>query len=220
MARFSPSDLEAVRQAVGAAEGRTSGEIVPYVVARSANHEAIAWRGAAAGALLFALGFWLVRTLVAGWSMPVLHSAWAPHIALFAGAAVGLVIARTSPPVFRLLAGGRYLDRVVHERAVRAFVDDEVFDTRDRTGIVLLVSLLERRIEVFGDAGINAAVQKDDWADVVGIVREGLRGGRPAEALVEAIGRCGELLREKGVTRREDDENEISDKPRIDPDLT
>jgi len=216
MTRFTPSDLEALREAVGAAEGRTSGEIVPFVVARSGGFETVLWRGGAAGALVAVALLLAVRALVAGWSMPWVHSAWAPHAVALAGAGLGLLLVRFVPAVFRRLAGGRHLDRVVHERAVRAFLDEQVFDTRDRTGIVILVSLLERRIEVLGDEGINAAVEADEWADVVGIVRDGLKRGSLTDALARAIRRCGELLEEKGVARRTDDENEISDEPRID----
>lgn len=217
MARFSPSDLDAVREAVSAAEGRTSGEIVPYIVDRSGAYERILWRGAALGAVIAVVLMLIGRLIVAGWSMPVLHSAYAPHAAALLGAGVGLLLIRYVPSVFRLVAGKRYLDHVVHQRAMRAFLEEQVFDTRDRTGIVILVSLLERRIEVLGDAGINAAVEKEEWADVVAIIRDGLKNGQPADALVKGIERCGEFLREHGVERRSDDSNELPDEPRISP---
>lgn len=215
MGRLTSAELEAVRQAVVSAEGQTAGEIVPYVVGRSGGFEIVIWRGALTGAALMVGVLLLARIVATGWSTPALHSAYAPHLAGLLGAGFGLLSGRFVPAVYRMLAGARHLDRVVHERAVRAFLDEEVFDTRDRTGIVILVSLLERRIEVLGDAGINAAVDREEWADVVGIIREGLKAGRLADALVEGIARCGELLSAKGVERRSDDRNELTDTPRI-----
>ena len=49
---FSQADLDAIQAAVQEAEGRTSGEIVPYVVERSDPYQNALWKGAALGALL------------------------------------------------------------------------------------------------------------------------------------------------------------------------
>ena len=98
---------------------------------------------------------------------------------------------------------------------MRAFVEEEVFLTRDRTGILLFISLFEHRIEVLGDAGINRHVTADEWTDVVLRIREGIRGGHLADGLVEAIGMCGHLLDRGGIEVRPDDENELPDGVRI-----
>ena len=67
-----------------------------------------------------------------------------------------------------------------------------------------------------GDAGINSQVEDEEWADVIGLIRDGVRSGQAAGGLVRGITRCGELLREKGVEIRPDDDNELSDSLRID----
>jgi putative membrane protein len=94
-------------------------------------------------------------------------------------------------------------------------VDEEVFDTRDRTGILLFVSLFEHRIEVVGDAGINAKVEPEEWAEVVDQIRRGVRSGDLAGGMVEAIGTCGALLHRSGVALRPDDTDELSDGIRV-----
>ena len=94
-------------------------------------------------------------------------------------------------------------------------MDEEVFDTRERTGILIFVSLFERRVEVVGDSGINARVDPDDWVHVVEDILVGVRKGQMAEGFVKAINRCGALLEEKGVEIREDDSNELSDSVRF-----
>jgi putative membrane protein len=99
----------------------------------------------------------------------------------------------------------------VSQRAAEAFIAEEVFQTRDRTGILLFFSLLEHRVLVVGDSGINAKVEKQDWDDVVTTVIEGMKAGTPAEGLIKAIGMCGELLQRQGVRRRADDSDELSD---------
>ena len=94
-------------------------------------------------------------------------------------------------------------------------MEEEVFNTRDRTGILIFISLLEHRIEVVGDAGINAAVEPEEWAEVVDRIRDGFRSGRRVEGLVAAVDLCGRLLEKRGVELRADDVNELPDRLRL-----
>lgn len=216
MPQFTDTELESIRQAVASAEGVTSGEIVPFVASRSSAYRLARWRSAGICGLV-AMGVFLgFAEWGSSWDAGWLHETW-----VFAGVVVfamvaGWLLAHLIPGVLRLMAGSEAMTGSVHNRAMRAFVEEEVFDTRDRTGILLFVSLFERRIEVVGDAGINAQVSADDWVDVVQVVRAGVTNGKLAEGLVAGIGKCGELLRAKGVEIKPDDENELSDGLRID----
>ena len=131
-------------------------------------------------------------------------------------AVTGFALGRWHPASVRQFAGRGTMDVAVHRRAMQAFVEEEVFNTRDRTGILLFVSLVEHRIEVLGDSGINAQVTADDWVEVVALIRDGIRRGRASDGMVAAIARCGALLRDKGVHIRSGDTNELSDGLRLD----
>lgn len=207
-------DEDRVRQAVAEAETRTSGEIVPFIVPRSDDYDVAIWRGASACAIL---GLGLVLLFVQfyeGWGFGWVYTSWgAVLIAVLAGT-LGALATAFIRPLRRTLAGGDLLDRTVHNRAMRAFVEEEVFNTRDRTGILLFVSLLEHRIEVIGDAGINQRVEADDWIGIVERIRTGIKNNNLTEGLVDAIGMCGRLLEESGVAAREDDANELSNRVR------
>lgn len=207
-------DEDRVRQAVSDAEQRTAGEIVPYVVPRSDDYDVAIWRGASACAV-FGLGLVLLFVqFYEGWGFGWVYTSWgAVLIAVLAGT-LGAAVTALVQPLRRALAGSDLLDRTVHHRAMRAFVEEEVFGTRGRTGILLFVSLLEHRIEVIGDAGINQQVDSDDWVDVVERIRTGIKNGTLTEGLIEAIGMCGDLLEQSGVAARADDENELSDRVR------
>lgn len=126
-----------------------------------------------------------------------------------------MLLVRFVPAAKRLFAGRALLERRVAQRAAEAFISEEVFKTRDRTGILIFLSLLERKVLVVGDAGINAKVEKNDWHDIVGRVVKGIRTGKPAEGLIEAIQQCGELLQRHGVTIRPDDQDELPDSLRL-----
>jgi putative membrane protein len=114
------------------------------------------------------------------------------------------------PAVKRWLAGGDLLDLRTRQRAERAFLEEEVFRTRDRTGILVFLSLFEHRVVVLGDAGINKQVEQRHWDGIIQSIVAGIRAGRPGEALVLAIRQCGELLERYGVALQPDDTNELS----------
>lgn len=203
-------DDEKIRNAVRRAEERTAGEIVPVLVPKSADYEVVTWRGAAAASLVTLAAVLLVLHFYEGWGLGWLYAPWSVAVLTLGAGVGGALLATYVPPAQRLLAGSDLLDETVHRRALQSFVEEEVFDTRDRTGILLFVSLREHRIEVLGDTGINEQVRPDDWAEVVARIRAGIRNDNLTEGLVEAIEMCGRLLERRGVNVRPDDENELS----------
>ena len=209
-ATLSESDLTLIRDAVASAEKRTSGEIVPYIVPRSGKYEVALWRGAAIAILLAGITVFLVARL-SGWDVPGWVQGVIPVLVLLSAGVLGALIVRTIPAVHRWLAGGDRLDRTVNQRAVQAFIEKEIFLTRERTGILLFVSMFEHRIQVIGDSGINAQVVQEDWADVVRAIRDGVKEGNLAEGMATGIDLCGTLLELSGLTVRPDDINELPD---------
>ncbi|MEX1140128.1 MAG: hypothetical protein WEB33_04450 [Bacteroidota bacterium] len=209
---FSSSDLERISQAVREAERKTSGEIVPYVVDQSDRYEEAAWRG---GALLGAVA--LVCIAVLHLTSDTWHGLGPAEIGIVTIGAIGLGVMATHrfPPLKRLLAGNDLIEHRVAQRAAQAFIAEEVFQTKDRTGILLFLSLLERKVLAVGDSGINAKVDQSDWEEVVASITRGIGDGKAADGFIEAIGKCGFLLQKKGITRRSKDRNELSNQLRM-----
>ena len=209
---LTAADRDRIEDAARRAEERTSGEIVPFVVAACDDYDDACWKAAALGAMLLALvggvahqlgGFW------AGWSL-----AWISMPALI-GAGTGYATARLVAPLRRWLVATDVLELRVRRRAMTAFVEDEVFATRDRTGILLFVALFEHRVVVLGDEGINRAVDPGEWNRIVDTLIAEIRARRLVDGLVEAIEACGELLVRHRVDIRHDDIDELSNEPRI-----
>ncbi len=209
---FSQTDLDRIAEAVRAAESRTSGEIVPYFVERSDHYTVAYWRS---GTVLAAIA--LLVSLV----IHIFSRTWLPFdIMEFCGIVVasfllGMLLARSIPAYKRFYIGHALIDMRVSQRASAAFLAEEVFKTRERTGILIFLSLFEQRVVVLGDSGINAKVQQSDWDGIVNTIVKSIREDKPADGLVEAIRQCGELLQKHGVERRRDDTDELSDSLRI-----
>jgi putative membrane protein len=207
---FSQADLDAIQAAVGEAEARTSGEIVPYVVDASDDYSNAAWKGAALGALLAPLVALAIHRWTSIWGIPLAY--WIALPALVGGA-VGYLLALV-PPVRRWMAGEETLDARARRRASVAFLEQEVFRTGDRTGILLFVSLFERRVVLLADSGIHQKVEQGQWEEITRRLAGEIRRGRTGPAMVEAIRACGELLARHKVEIRADDRNELSDELR------
>ncbi len=207
---LAEADLNHIKEAVSAAEKQTSGEIVPYIVRQSAQHEVAVWRGAALLALL-AYAMILAVRWFSGWGGTLITEGITPVLVVILTGAIGAVVTQWIPGLKRKLAGNRRLALATHHRAMEAFVEKEVFLTRERTGILLFISLFEHRIEVVGDSGINAKVSPEEWTHIVAIIRTHMKDGRLKDGLVEGIQECGHLLEKAGVEIRPDDTNELAD---------
>ncbi len=209
---FSESDLARIKEAVKQAEGNTSGEIVPYVVEMSDAYEIAEWRAGVLCGMIALGGFALVRRFT---------EAWLPFdfvemsLVVMSAVATGALLTHFIPILQRFFAGKQLTDMRVRQRATQAFVAEEVFATANRTGILIFLSLLEHKVLVMGDSGINSRVQQADWDGVVQLIVKGVKDGNAADGLVTAIKECGRLLAQRGVQRSADDKDELSDNLRM-----
>ena len=107
---------------------------------------------------------------------------------------VAYQLLRGIPALKRLFISQAEITEEVGEAALTAFFRHRLAETRDRTGILLFVSVYERRAMVLADKGINLKVPPETWQQVVDLVLEGIREGRAADGLCEAVTRCGQLI--------------------------
>lgn len=209
---FNAQAQQAVTQAVQAVEKETAAEVVPVVVAAAGNYPQAVWRAATFGALGGAALVSLLLRLVEVWGLPMEFWVLAPP---FAGAALGLLLAQALPSLARLFITQEEMAAQVRERAEHAFLTEEVFATKGRTGMLILVALFERQVVVLGDRGIAARIPQERWQGIAKGIAQGIRQGQAAQALVAGIQQCGQLLVESGITVQPGDVNELADRVRL-----
>ena len=134
------------------------------------------------------------------------------------GSAIGYLLAGV-PSLTRRLAGAELLDHRVGQRAAEAFLAQEIFATRERSGLLLYISLLEHRAVVLADSGIHAKVDHAVWQAITDDLAKAVGLGQVAQGLEVAIHRCGNLLVEAGLAHTAEgralDPNELSDALRL-----
>lgn len=198
---FTPAEQERIRLAVAAAEQTTSGEIATMVVARSDSYREAVTLAAVLAAALAALLIAIASHHVTIWSyLPLTICLYFP---------AQLLISRV-PLLQRPFIARQRLSEAVRERAVRAFYEKGLYRTRDETGILVFISVFERKVWILGDRGINARIPAASWQQLVELLTAGLREGRACETLCQVIARCGEEL-SRHFPRESDDSNELSD---------
>jgi uncharacterized membrane protein len=94
--------------------------------------------------------------------------------------------------------------------AVRAFEKLGMTRTRERNGVLIYVSVRDRRVAVIGDAGIHHAVQEIFWTGVVRSIEREFARGRYVDGLVKGIEMSGARLAEH-FPHCADDKNELPD---------
>ena len=196
---FTAEEKARIEATVRAAELRTRGEIVPLVVDAAHNYP----RAEIQGGALLALA---VAANLSWWQFD--GSLWVFLAAFLIGYWPGRLLLRLSPRLLRLIIHPAEIDLEVAECAKVAFLDHNLHRTNEGTGILILICLFEHRVQILADYGIHHAVPPETWQQVADLVTTGIKQGRTADALCEAITRCGDLLAEK-FPPRHDDQDEL-----------
>jgi putative membrane protein len=186
---------------------------VPYIVGRADDGEAEAWQGAALGALAAVLLAALWRGL-GPWGAGSL--AWVA-VPAWLGVVLGFLAGAHLAPVARLLAGAEQLDRRARARARIAFLEEGVFATAGRTGVLVFLAVRERRAVILADDGIAVAVGESEWQAIVDQLTAAASAGRIADGMAEAVRACGALVAERSGPPGTADANELHDDPRVRP---
>ena len=173
-------------------------QVVPAVIGKADTYPEVPWLAFAAGAAFSALGLVLADAVHPAWvtaSTAMLHAI----TILGAGAACALAAAFVSP-VARLFLRGVRVQEEVRRYAESLFLRHALFATRERCGVLVLVSLFERRVEIVADSGFAGRVAAAEWHAVIARMTPHLRNRRPSDALRASIAAVEELLAARGYT--------------------
>ena len=220
MAYLSEADHRRISDAVAAAEETTSGEIVTVLADRSDGYSdiALAWAAALAFLAMTILawfGDWMLDlfdALAGGWN----HEWTTPGtLALFTALTIAIfllvwLVQLWSPVKFALVPGKVKTARV-RERAVDLFKVGADRRTVGRTGVVIYLSLRERRAEIVADAAINEMVPPETWGEAMTDMLDEIAEGRMADGIIAGVADVGAILSQH-FPRADDDRNELPDR--------
>ncbi len=198
---FNKADKEIIKVAVQEAENKTSGEIAVAFIKESDNYAIYELLFALLGGFIY---FFVMMFFVNGIENLLKNMFWGysvNYLLLFYGLSIFVVIS-----IVYLLSNLSFIDRLiipksvmrrkVNERAVRQFMESGVYNTKDRTGILIFVSILEHRVELLADKGINRKISQEKWESILNHIVEGIKSDNITQNLSESIYECGKILAE------------------------
>ena len=103
-------------------------------------------------------------------------------------------------------------DQSPRGRAIELFAQLRVWDTEHNSGVLIYVQLVDRRIEIVADRGINARVEQASWDGICRRMEAAFRQRRFEQGSLAAIDEVTALLAQH-FPPAGTNPNELSDKP-------
>ena len=218
--RLSPEDHARVAAAVTAAEGSSNGEIVTIATDLSDSYHDVALHWALV-VLIAVLAWFAAFPATLSWWDELIFGGWravpGPHelltllmVLAVAAFTIALLVLRRMP--LRLaLTPGATKQRRVRRRAALLFKVGADQKTAGRTGILVYLSMAERRAEIVADQAILAVTTPDTWGEAMTALIADVKAGRPADGICAAVGLIGQVLAEH-FPKTDTDTNELPDK--------
>jgi putative membrane protein len=205
---ISSDDLKRIEDAVKKAESKTSAEIVPMIVGRSSavGHVPLLLFTGQLLVLLMLLPF------VSAWLSMV--PSWWMEIGVFALAGVLTWIQKDWPFWQRRLVAIHDQIASVERRAQLEFYLSNIKTTEHKTGVLVFVSLLERRAVILADQAVAEHFPNETWQEAVSGLIARVKSHNLAEGFSYAIESVGARLADK-FPRTVTDVNELPDAPVI-----
>ena len=204
-----------IEAAVQAAEQQTSAEIVPMIVARSGLYREAQHRAGLLLALLILTTLLTIETAWLPWGWHAANAFWllaATTVAYGMGVWIG-----TLPLIIRFLTSRERMHQKVQLRAELAFAQHGIAHTRGQTGLLLMVSLLERQVYVLPDKSLVGRVLDAQWQAVVAVIVERLKAHDLVGGLCRGIEASGVILARACPAGTGDNPNELSNEVIQDP---
>lgn len=220
MVSFSDQDRARITEAVAAAERGTDAEIVTVVAQRSDAYHDVGLHYAVLLMLLVPVGLAVVpqgwidwwASLVLGWGANLTRGMAMLYI--FVKMVATFLVVRFAlawMPLRMALTPSPTKVRRVRRRATELFKAACLGRTKRRTGVLLYLSLAERRAEIVTDEAIHAAVEPSEWGEAMAALVAEVKAGRPGEGMAQAVERIGKVLAAHVPAVEGDNPNEIPD---------
>ncbi len=182
---FTGVEKEKIRNTTRDIETRTIGEVAVVVFDSSDPYlDAEAVGGMLMGSLLsFVVTFFFFHASL-WWFIPFNFLCFFPS----------RYLVRKIPAAKFVFIGARRKDHAVEQMALRVFYEKGLYKTKNNTGVLFFLSLLERKVRILADKGIHEKIGQETLDMFARTVSQGIKEGRACDALCKAIEDAGSLL--------------------------
>lgn len=96
----------------------------------------------------------------------------------------------------------------IFTNAFNAFYKHGLNKTKDKTGVLIFLSVEEHRIQILADEGINKEIDQSVWNGMVTNIAENIRSGHAGKGICEVVQKVGKILTQH-FPIQPDDVNEL-----------
>ena len=208
MKSFSKAELQQVEQAVAIAEKKTTGEIVPLLCPQADHYT----EGAYIFSSVCTLCFSFICLASPAW-ISVRHLVYGQVFTFF----IGFTVTHFFPRIRVWFISKQYVAHCTKRLAMEYFQAHGITHTEKRTGILIALFLLERRVEVVADEAIHHKCPDGTWNKVVDIILKEACRGKIITGLCDGVTHCGKILAAHFPGKGKKTRNELSNRLRILP---
>lgn len=202
---LTKDEQDRVTRAVQEAEKKTSGEIVPMIVSASDDYPL----ATVSCSVSFALPLSLLVTHLVGkmlWMEP--QNMYLFLLVFFLVLSGFYLLCRNSRWLKYFFLPAGQVEKKVRDGALGAFYSEQLYKTAQENGILIYISVLEKKVWILGDHGINEKIEQTSWDSIVSDLTDGIREGASCAAICNAIAKTGSILQEH-FPYHKDDQDEL-----------
>ncbi len=208
---FTTQEFEQIQNTVQETEKKISGEIVPVFLQQSDSYRETYWKSIC---IFTSIAMMAIVAREFFWKQIIFYTPL--DIVLILGISIIVGFLTTYIPSYkRLLIGKSTMQERVTQAAESLFLQENVMETKHRTGILILLSLFERTVFIKADKGIAEKVSQEEWDDIIAQITATIKQGKQAKAITNAIEYCGILIEKHGFVIASDDTNELPNTLRV-----
>jgi len=182
---ISDKDKELINEMITEAEKKSDSELVPMIVSRSDNYPAAHFRCAIIVSFLFSLGLYFSPLSI----INPIYFLWIQ----IPGLILGYYLANMTS-ITRLLITKEEIEYEVTQRAIEAFFEHNLHTTEQHNGVLIFISLLEKKIKIITDVGVKKKVDQKIWDEIIFDFTEKMKEGHFVEALKSTIMATSDIL--------------------------
>lgn len=155
---LTDNEKKEIEEQISILEKKSQCELVPIVLKRSDDYPAASFRMAALIAFLFSLSLYLSPLKI----INPIYFLWIQIPGFFCGYLLAKI-----PFFTRLLITKKEIDSEVSQRAIEIFFEHNLHTTKNHHGVLIFISMLEKKIKIITDIGIKEKINQKIWDDLI-----------------------------------------------------
>jgi putative membrane protein len=189
---LSEADRNLLNEQIAETEMRTNAQIVLATIKRSDNYTEIPWKAFSLGISLMGFTVFLVDLFLLNWITGgiILFSV----VSILATGILSVLLTILFPGFARLFLSESRKEAETMQYAESLFLGHELFATDGRRGVLLLVSLFERKVIILADKGVRDRLKPESITTVISSMKEQLRKSAVRNALETGLEELCKIL--------------------------